>query len=195
MAVRRRSKSKKLTQKNEFYFPLTFLQSFLYVVLSVFSAYVIFVLLHRSNIIQIIGPFRSVAALISGMFFTSVFTAAPGGAMLITLAETMNPLVVSILGGVGAMFGDIILMLMIQQGANQSISLLPDRRIVKIIGVLRHTRYRFMLTVLGAIVVASPLPDELGLALMGLSRTPLWAVFLLAFLFNTVGIWALVTIL
>ena len=40
----------------------------------------------------------------------------------------------------------------------------------------------------GAIIIASPLPDELGLAMMGLSRVPIAAFIPISYTMNFLGI-------
>jgi hypothetical protein len=46
--------------------------------------------------------------------------------------------------------------------------------------------------VLGAFIIASPLPDELGLTLMGMSKVRLAVLVPVSFVMNAVGIYLLV---
>ena len=54
---------------------------------------------------------------------------------------------------------------------------------------LLHTPYfAWLLPVLGAIIIASPLPDELGITLMGLGKIKNWQFLTLSFVLNSSGI-------
>jgi uncharacterized membrane protein YdjX (TVP38/TMEM64 family) len=47
--------------------------------------------------------------------------------------------------------------------------------------------------VLGAIIIASPLPDEMGVGLMGISKLKTSQFILLSFVLNAIGIFIVVT--
>jgi hypothetical protein len=45
--------------------------------------------------------------------------------------------------------------------------------------------------ILGALIIASPLPDEFGLALLGLSRTRISILIPVSFIMNFLGVYLL----
>ena len=53
--------------------------------------------------------------------------------------------------------------------------------------------FAWVLPVVGAIVIASPLPDEAGVSMLGLSKIKQWQFFMLAFVLNSVGIFVIVS--
>jgi hypothetical protein len=54
--------------------------------------------------------------------------------------------------------------------------------------------FAWILPVLGAFIIASPFPDEIGIGLMGISRMKTWQFLLLAFVLNSTGIFFIVTL-
>lgn len=68
-----------------------------------------------------LGGFGYIGVFIAGIFFVSTFTVATSALILLILAETLSPLEIGLIAGLGAVF-----------------------------------------------IVASPLPDELGVSLMGI---------------------------
>src|SRR3989338_7092588 len=61
------------------------------------------------NTISLINGFGYIGAFISGILFVSVFTVAPAAVVLFFLAETLNPLLVAICAGAGAVIGDYLI--------------------------------------------------------------------------------------
>jgi hypothetical protein len=64
----------------------------------------------------------------------------------------------------------------------------------KIQKLLELKTFRWFITSIGALIIASPLPDELGLAFLGLSRIPFKLFVPISFVFNVIGIY-IITIL
>ena len=54
--------------------------------------------------------------------------------------------------------------------------------------------FRFMTPLLGVLIIASPLPDEIGLALLGFSRAKTFQILPIAFIMNFIGIYAIAVI-
>ncbi len=133
-----------------------------------------------------------IGSFIAGIFFTSVFTLAPAA---ITLAEMTNfaqPFSIALWGALGAMLGDVLLFLFIRDVfAEDMESLVRVRKWKKWLARPHLGFMRWLLPVLGAIIIASPLPDELGLALLGMSHTKTSVVLPIAFAMNFLGIFAI----
>src|SRR3990167_6955771 len=58
------------------------------------------------NIIKTIGSFGYLGAFITGVFFVSVFTVAPSTIVLYDLADFLNPTLIALFAGLGAVLGD-----------------------------------------------------------------------------------------
>jgi len=169
-----------------------FIQSFFYVLGSIILTLVLLQIPFFHEMIAALGKFGYIGALIGGILFVSVFTAAPGLLLLLTLAETHPALPLAIVAGIGGVFGDFIILSMLSNHANETLkSFKNNDGIMKTVRILRHTKYRFFLTVLGAIIIASPLPDELGLSLMGLSKMKRSTFLWLTFSLNAIGVYIL----
>lgn len=54
--------------------------------------------------------------------------------------------------------------------------------------------FSWLLPVIGAAVIASPLPDEAGVSLLGLSKIRKWQFFAITFALNAVGIFLIVSV-
>lgn len=174
----------------------SFFQSIFFVTMS----FVVAIVLTQSPAFHMfmnaLGSFGYIGAFFSGFLFVSVFTAAPGAAMLIALNETLPALPLAFIAGCGGVIGDFVIMSVLKYEAKSGINVLSQNKgILLAIHRLRHSKYRFLLTIFGAMIIASPLPDELGVSLMGLSKVRKGWFFLITFLLDFVGVYALVTVL
>ena len=125
-----------------------------------------------------------VGSFLSGVFFTSIFTAAPATVMLYEIAQGWSALPVALIGALGAVVGDLLIFRFIRDRLTSGL----NRKWIKI---LHLSKARFLAAILGGIVIASPLPDELGLALMGLSNVRQRWIIPMSFVFNFLGILAI----
>jgi hypothetical protein len=137
-----------------------------------------------------LGGFGFVGAIIAGMFFVSTFTVAPATIVLFILSETHPFWMISIFAGFGATFGDFTIFQIIRE--NELIEDLMD--IFRYFGgrkvahVLHSRSLRWTLPFIGALLIASPLPDELGVSIMGISKLKTSKFLVLSYSLNTIGI-------
>lgn len=129
----------------------------------------------------------------AGLFFTSVFTVGPASVALALLGETLPPFQVALWGALGSAIGDMVLFFFLRGRIGKDIAeVVTPADYHQTTSFFRLGFVRVLSPVLGALIIASPLPDELGLALMGLSKTRAVVVAPLAFVMNFIGILALV---
>lgn len=129
-------------------------------------------------------------SLITGIFFTSVFTTPLAIASFIHIAETTNSIYVSLWGACGAVLGDIVLFLFIKDTLADDLDyLIKAPRYRKIRTLFRQRFFRWLTPFIGALVIASPLPDEIGIAMMGLSKMRLTILIPISFAMNFIGIY------
>jgi uncharacterized membrane protein YdjX (TVP38/TMEM64 family) len=69
----------------------------------------------------------------------------------------------------------------------------PYFRHKHLLRIFQNKYLAWFLPVAGAIIIASPFPDEVGVSLMGLSKIKPWRFALLSFILNTAGIYILLT--
>lgn len=118
-----------------------------------------------------------------------MFTIAPATVILGELAQELPLAGVTILGGVGAACGDFILFRFVRDRIAQDLAYvrtLPQAH--QRHAILRSHIPRFVWPLLGALIIASPLPDELGILLMGLSRMNARTFFPISIVLNSLGI-------
>ena len=126
---------------------------------------------------------------IAGMFFTSVMTTAPAMAVLGVLSFHVNPLLLAVVGGAGAVCGDYIIFAFVRDRLGDDFAYLIKRTgTPRFFKIFHRKTFRWMLPFIGGLIIASPLPDELGLALLGLARMRTSRFLLLSFAFNSIGI-------
>ncbi len=124
-----------------------------------------------------------------GLFFTSAFTLAPAALFLAQLSETISPWTVALFGALGAMCGDLILFLFIRDRLAEDIkALFPKSTVHRFLRSFHLGFWKWLSPVLGALIIASPLPDEFGLSLLGLSKTRVAILLPIAFVMNFLGI-------
>lgn len=130
---------------------------------------------------------------VAGLLFTSVFTVGPASIGLAVLGESLPPLIVALWGALGALAGDLLLYRFLRSRVAPDVELaVTGATYRKTLSFFHLGFVRVLAPLLGALVIASPLPDELGLALMGISRTRIAIVAPISFVMNFLGILALV---
>lgn len=127
--------------------------------------------------------------LITGMLFVSFFTAAPAIALLIAFTESYNPIVVALVAGIGAMLGDFLILRFAEDQIGRELK--PVAKKLKLLGfinMLHKKKLKPVTATVGAVIIASPLPDEAGIALLGLSHISTSKLLVLTYILNSVGI-------
>lgn len=141
------------------------------------------------------GNFGYVGAFIAGILFVSTFTVATGAVILLILAETLSPVEIGIIAGLGAVTGDFTIFRFIKNNLTQEIESIynhidGNHHFTKIL----HSKYfSWTLPVIGAIIIASPFPDEIGVSLMGIAKMKTYQFIIVSFLLNAIGIFLLVS--
>jgi len=129
------------------------------------------------------------ASFLAGMFFTSAFTTAPAIVVLGQLAMSNSLWTVALLGGAGAVVGDLVLFRLFRDTVSDNIKYVLRKSCgLGCLLALRKKRTRFLSILLGGFIIASPLPDEFGLALMGMTRVNLRVLVPVSFVLNSIGI-------
>lgn len=140
------------------------------------------------SVIHTIDEFGYVSGLAAGVLLVSFFTAAPALVLLIDLSQFHDPLLLAVLVAMGSVVGDWLIIKFFEDRVftelRPAIEKLRLRRIKR---ALEKPYGKWILVFIGAIFVSTPLPDEVGLALMGVSKANRFFVLLLCFLLNFIG--------
>jgi len=136
------------------------------------------------------GEMQVFGAFIAGMFFTSVFTTPPAIVALGEIARIDGILVTAFAGAAGSVVGDLIIFRFIRDRfAEHLLELVGHRTFGKKFKALLKLRYfRWFTFFLGSLIIASPLPDELGISLLGFSRMKVRWFMPVSFVLNFIGI-------
>jgi uncharacterized membrane protein YdjX (TVP38/TMEM64 family) len=155
----------------------------IYVAIYLVQAGTVEALLHAT------GDNLLLVSFISGVFFTSFFTTPISIAMFSSLAHDGNIALIAAVGALGSVAGDCVLFWFVRHRiAKDAAALLTGPKWKRILRVLRQRRFRRILPVIGALILASPFPDEIGLALIGVSTMSQRGFFLLSYTMNLLGI-------
>ncbi len=154
---------------------------------------VIAVILARTGILTSIltstQEVEILGSLIAGMFFVSIFTVAPAGVVLFEIAAANSIWEVALFGGIGALIGDLIIFRFIKDSLSEDIHwLVRKTKQERLVSIFRLKILRWIVPFIGALIVASPLPDEIGLAMMGLSKMKTSVFIPISFTLNFLGI-------
>lgn len=141
-----------------------------------------------------LGTYGYLGAFIGGMLFVSTSTVATGFVILLVLLEHHSLIGVSIVAGLGGVVGDLAIFRFVRDELVDDIIPLYNKFGGKHLTILFHSKYfHWTLPVIGALIIASPLPDELGVSLMGIAKMKTRSFLVLSYVLNTCGILATLT--
>jgi uncharacterized membrane protein YdjX (TVP38/TMEM64 family) len=144
-----------------------------------------------------LGKLKYLGAFLGGLLFVSTFTIPIGAMILITLAKSLSPILLILIAGIGAVLGDLIIFQLVKNSIQEEIEPVYDE-VEKLVGKnhlrkILHTKYfAWTLPVVGTLILVSPLPDELGLSLMGISKISTKKFLAVAWFSHTIGIFLVV---
>lgn len=145
------------------------------------------------QIIDNILPFQFLAEFITGMLYTSFLTSPISVAMLLSLATEGNPIVIALLGGLGAAAMDLLIVKFFRKNKGDINEVSHELKLQRISKFLKDWNIEFMVPLMGALIIASPFPDEIGLLMLGASKLKYRDLAIISYLLNTAGILLIVT--
>lgn len=159
---------------------------------------VIAVLLVKTGILDLlinaVRDYYIIASFIAGIFFTSIFTIAPASIALVSIAMHSPIYGVVVFGALGAMCGDLILFLFIRDRfAGDLLKTMKKSTVRHILHSFHFGFMKYISPLIGALIIASPLPDEFGITLLGLSKVKMIVLLPISLLMNVLGIYALIS--
>ena len=138
--------------------------------------------------IPIIGSF------IAGILYVSASTAPFGILLLLGLSKTLSSIEIAIIAGLGGVVADFVLFRFFRGDILPEVTpiynKLGGQRLTRL---MRHRLLRWSLPFIGAIIIASPFPDEIGISLMGVSRIKTYQFILLSLILDIGGVFLLVS--
>lgn len=167
-----------------------FFQDMLIIAISVFFAYVLITTEAIHSILVRTQDFEFIGSFIAGLFFTSVFTTAPAIVALGEMSQASSIATVALFGSLGAVIGDVVIFKFIRDRfSDHLMELLHLKKEGKKIKIRHHLHlFRWVSFFVGGLIIASPLPDELGISFLGFSKMNLKMFIPISFIFNFIGI-------
>ncbi len=153
-----------------------------------------------ANLIEHSGNMGYLGAFIAGLFFSSFFTVPIAAVALMLLGKTLDPLLIAVIGAFGAMIADFLMFRLVRK----SIDNLSQEMMELKIFIERHNSVHFnpknrilhelkihMAPILAGLIIASPLPDELAIGILGAAHYDKNKMLLLSYVANFIGVFAL----
>ncbi len=146
-------------------------------------------------IIDNIAHLGYIGSFVAGIFFVSTFTVAPAGIVLYNMASIHHPVIISLCAGLGGVMGDYLIFRFLKDNVFQE--LIPVFKKIggtHLIRIMSTPYFAWLAPVIGAIIIASPFPDEIGVGLMGISKLKNWQFLIISLILNTLGIFTVITL-
>lgn len=147
--------------------------------------------------IENIGGLGYIGSFFSGALFTYGLTTAPATAALFILGKSFGtPLIISIIGASGAVISDYLIFRFVRGRLLNELQetekeILGKRIKIKINPKGLATKF---IPILAGLIIASPLPDEFGVAFLAAAKIPTHKFIQYAFIFNFIGIFIITSI-
>ena len=134
--------------------------------------------------------FFPLEAFIAGVFFTSIFTTAPAIVALGHIAQGHSVILTALVGAAGAVIGDLIIFrFMRDEFSEHLLEVIESKKLKVRLRALRRVRlFRWFSFLTAGLILASPLPDELGISILGFTKPRLSFFIPFSYLFNFLGI-------
>src|SRR3989344_4242787 len=111
-----------------------------------------------------------IGAFIAGLFYTYGFSSPAAAAIFLILGSEGNILLMGLAGGLGALLADLTIFKIVRFSFEDEIKRLSkERRFLNIERKLPNIMKKYAMVVLGGLIIALPLPDEIGVSMLALS--------------------------
>ncbi len=137
-----------------------------------------------------------IGSFIAGVLYVSTSTAPLGILMLSDLSKRLSPIEISLLAGLGGSIADFVIFRFFKDDLIKELTpfynKLGGQHLTKL---MHHKLLRWSLPIIGAVIIASPLPDEVGISLMGISKIKSYQFFMLSLVLDISVLFFFVSIL
>jgi glucose-6-phosphate-specific signal transduction histidine kinase len=107
-------------------------------------------------------------AFVLGLFFPYAFTVAPATVSLYMLGEILNPLLIAFIGAIGATISNYLIFRFVRDELLGEMKTISKELHIKVSARVRKSKIlKIIIPIIAGLIVASPLPDEIGIALFG----------------------------
>ena len=104
---------------------------------------------------------------LAGLLYPYALTSAAGTGILLILAKEQNILLAGVIAGIGALISDIFIFLFVKHGFSDEVQKLSKEKVVRTVNRWIPDSVRvYLLATFACILIASPLPTEIGIMLL-----------------------------
>ncbi|MBI5803515.1 hypothetical protein HY448_02405 [Candidatus Pacearchaeota archaeon] len=173
-------------------FRLRYPKLLLLILLSIF-AYFLFSNEAIQSLVKNLGELSYIGVFIAGLFFSFGFS-TPFAIGFFLTASPENIFLASIIGGLGALISDLLIFKIIRFSFMDEFKKIEKTKIMREITNSLSSKplskiKNYLLYAAAGIVIASPLPDEIGVSMLaGLTSIRIHILAIISFIMNSVGI-------
>jgi len=184
-------------------------RNLLLLALSFVLAYYMFQNPQIISFIENLGAIGYPAAFIAGLLFSYGATTAPSIAIFFSLAHTNSPLLLAIIGAAGSLLGNYIIFKFVRDNLIEEINTLSKevKTLTKPVSALffweelririwkaisKSKLWQMFIPVIAGFILASPLPDEIGVAMFGAVKFDPKKFMIISYVLHFIGILAVV---
>jgi uncharacterized membrane protein YdjX (TVP38/TMEM64 family) len=140
-------------------------------ILSVILVYLLFSGLAYSFLHDALVFMGYFGTFLAGLLYPYALTSAAGTGILLILAKEQNLLLAGVIAGIGAIISDIILFLFVRHIFSNEVQKLSKETVVRIVSRWIPDSVRvYLLATFAGILIASPLPTEIGIMMMSSTK-------------------------
>ena len=104
---------------------------------------------------------------LAGLLYPYALTSAAGTGILLIIAKEQNVLLAGVIAGIGALISDIILFLFVTHSFSDELQKLSEETVVRTVNRWIPNSIRvYLLATFAILLIASPLPTEIGILLL-----------------------------
>lgn len=135
------------------------------------------------------------ASFVAGAFFTSLFTVAPAGVALVAIGQSMPLVLVAFFAAIGAAVIDMLIITFVRRDLSKDLDGLAQMTFRHhLIRAFHFGFLKWAAFLIGMFLIATPLPDEFGLFLIGISKVDSKFLPLIFFLAHFLGILLIISL-
>ncbi len=158
------------------------------ILLSIFLAYFILTS-HINDLVVQLGILGYIGSFVAGFFFALTITAVPATASLFVLSENLNPLIVAVVGSLGSIVSNYILLKFFERIMMKEFRYISkELKISTKIFVTKSKFFRKIIPFVAGFFLITPLPDEIGIAIMGSMKFDIKKFMYYSFVLHFAGI-------
>jgi hypothetical protein len=133
--------------------------------------------------------------LIAGSLYTYSTTAMPAAAVILVLGKAYNPFIIASIGALGALLSDYLIFRFVKDNVVGELHLLAEELHIRISKKKIKSKWiTWGVGIIAAMIIASPLPDAIGIALLAVANYKVRNLALISYPMNFFGLLTLATV-